>query len=276
MEIDVSLLIFNFQMWKAAFTELLATAYLVFTLTTTIISILDSHEVEPKLLVPLAIFLILFLFLMMTVPLSGGHMSPILTFIAALKGLITLARAAIYVLAQCAGPITGFYILQNVMDRQTVQSHFLGGCTVDGPAIALILEFVCTFVFLFLGVTVAFDKKRCKELGMAMVCVVVAGSLALAVFVSITVTGKVGYGGAGLNPVKCLGPALLQGDRLWDGHWVFWVGLFFSCIAYYGYSMHLPKEGSELEEEEEEHDILWVARACFGKNGNPINRQWKV
>ena len=91
MEIDVSLLIFNFQMWKAAFTELLATAFLVFTLTTTIISILDSHEVEPKLLVPLAIFLVLFLFLMTTVPLSGGHMNPILTFIAALKGLITLA-----------------------------------------------------------------------------------------------------------------------------------------------------------------------------------------
>ena len=96
MEIDVSLLIFNFQMWKAAFTELLATAFLVFTLTTTIISILDSHEVEPKLLVPLAIFLILFLFFMMTVPLSGGHMNPILTFIAALKGLITLARAAVH------------------------------------------------------------------------------------------------------------------------------------------------------------------------------------
>ena len=149
----------------------------------------------------------------------------------------------IYVLAQCAGSITGFYILQNVMDCQTIQSHFLGGCTVDGPATTLILEFVCTFVFLFLGVTLAFDKKRCKELGIAMVCVVVAGSLALAVFVSIIVTGKVGYGGAGLNPAKCLGSALLQGDRLWDGHWVFWVGPFFACIAYYGYSMHLITKG---------------------------------
>ena len=149
----------------------------------------------------------------------------------------------IYVLAQCAGSITGFYILQNVMDCQTIQSHFLGGCTVDGPATALILKFVCTFVFLFLGVTLAFDKKRCKELGIAMVCVVMAGSLALAVFVSIIVTGKVGYGGASLNPAKCLGPALLQGDRLWDGHWVFWVGPFFACIAYYGYSMHLITKG---------------------------------
>jgi hypothetical protein len=46
----------------------------------------------------------------------------------------------------------------------------------------LILEFSCTFVVLFVGVTVAFDKKRCKELGLAVVCVVVAGSMALAVY----------------------------------------------------------------------------------------------
>ena len=162
----------------------------VFSLTTTIISILDSNVVEPKLLVPLAIFLILFLFLMMTVPLSGGHMSPILRFIAALRDLITLARAAIYVLFQCAGSVIGFFIHQNVMDRQTVQNHSLGGCTIDGngatthplsPEIALILDFVCTYVFLFLGVTVAFDKKRCKELGVTMVCVLLSASLSIAV-----------------------------------------------------------------------------------------------
>uniref|UniRef100_A0A7N2N0B2 Uncharacterized protein n=1 Tax=Quercus lobata TaxID=97700 RepID=A0A7N2N0B2_QUELO len=230
-------------MWKAAFTESIAKALLVFTLTTTIISCLDSHEVEPKLLVPLAVFIIAFLFLMVTVPLSGGHMSPIFTFIAALRGLVTLAR----------------------------------GCTIDGngatsalsPEIALALEFVCTCVVLFVGVTVAFDKKRCKELGMAMVCVVVAGSMALAVFVSITVTGRAGYGGVGLNPARCLGPALLHGGKLWDGHWVFWVGPFFAYIAYYCYSMNLPKE-------EEEYDILRLAWACFGKNYNPTNLQERV
>ena len=88
---------FQFQMWKAASTELV-TALIVFTLTT-IISCLDSHAVEPKL-VPLAVFIISFLFLMVTIPLSGGQMSPAFTFIAALRGLVTLSRAAIYVLAQ--------------------------------------------------------------------------------------------------------------------------------------------------------------------------------
>ena len=106
---------FQFQMWKAAFTEFV-TALIVFTLTT-IISCLDSHAVEPKLLVPLAVFIISFLFLLVTIPLSGGQMSPAFTFIAALRGLVTLSRAAIYVLAQCVGSIIGFIILKNVMDH---------------------------------------------------------------------------------------------------------------------------------------------------------------
>ncbi|KAL6211903.1 hypothetical protein ACLB2K_017126 [Fragaria x ananassa] len=165
-------------MWRAALTEFVATACLMFTLTSSIIACLDSHEVDSKLLVPIAVFIIAFLFLMVTVPLSGGHMSPVFTFIAALK-----------------------------------------------------------------GVTVTFDKNRCKELGLEMVCLVVAGAMALAVFVSITVTGKSGYAGVGLNPARCLGPALLQGGILWDGHWVFWVGSILACSVYYCFSLSLPHEG---------------------------------
>jgi aquaporin-4 len=227
-------------MWRAALTELVATAFLMFTLTSSIISCLDSHEVDPKLLVPLAVFIIAFLFLIATVPLSGGHMSPVFTIIACLKGVITLARASIYVLAQCLGSIMGFLIIRTVMNHQTAHKYSLGGCTIDANGAisavsretALILEFSCTFVVLFVGVTVAFDKKRCKELGLAVVCVVVAGAMALAVFVSTTITGQAGYAGVGLNPARCLGPALLEGGVLWDGHWVFWVGPFLACIFF--------------------------------------------
>jgi aquaporin-4 len=164
---------------------------------------------------------------------------------------------------------TWFYYIKKVMDPDTVKNHSLGGCTLYGngptsalaPETALILEFVCTYVVLFVGVTVAFDKKRCKELDIAMVCVIVAGSMPLAVFVSITVTGRAGYAGVGLNPARCLGLALLQVGILWDGHWVFWVGPFFACIVYYGYSMHLPKEGSDGEEDE--YDTLRLVGGLF-------------
>uniref|UniRef100_A0A803NRS2 Uncharacterized protein n=1 Tax=Cannabis sativa TaxID=3483 RepID=A0A803NRS2_CANSA len=262
------------EMWRAALTELVATACLMFSLTCSIISCLDSGEVHPKLLVPFAVFIVVFLFLMVTVPLSGGHMSPIFTFIATLKGLITLSRASIYVLAQCIGSIMGFLVIKIVMNQNEARNYSLGGCSVNGHGgasgvsadTALVLEFACTFLVLFVGVTVAFDKRRCNELGLAMVCVIVAGSMALAVFVSITVTGQPGYAGVGLNPARCLGPALLFGGGLWDNHWVFWVGPFIACSLYYGLSVNFPNDG--LVWVDGERDIVNLTRAWFsGESG---------
>ncbi|KAK4258528.1 hypothetical protein QN277_004970 [Acacia crassicarpa] len=237
---------FSPEMWKAALTELIATAGLLFTLTTSIIACLDSHETDPKLLVPFAVFIIAFLFLLVTVPLSGGHMNPIFTFIAALKGLISLCRAIIYLFAQCIGSIICFLIIKTVMLQKMADSYYLGGCVISDlkKQKALLLEFCCTFVVLFLGVTLAFDKKRSKDLGLPMVCVVVAAAMAVAVFVSITVTGQAGYAGVGLNPVRCLGPALLLGGPLWNGHWIFWVGPFLACVLYYAVSINFPMQDS--------------------------------
>ncbi|GMJ00594.1 hypothetical protein HRI_003728600 [Hibiscus trionum] len=256
------------EMWKAALTELVATACLLFTLTVSIVACLDSHEANPKLLVPFAVFVIAFLFLMATVPLSGGHMSPVFTFIAMLKGIISLARASIYILAQCVGSVTGFVLLNSVMNHEAAKEYSLGGCTIDGngstsgvsTGTALILEFCCTFVVLFVGVTIAFDKRRSKELGLPMVCAVVAGAMAVAIFVSISVTGRAGYAGVGLNPARCLGPALLRGGSLWDGHWVFWIGPCFACIIYYGLTKGLPKEGLVWEDE----DLAAPSLCCWG------------
>ncbi|KAF7841137.1 aquaporin TIP1-2-like [Senna tora] len=256
---------FKLEMWKAALTELVATASLMFTLTTSIIACLDSQEEpNPKLLVPLAVFIIAFLFLMVTIPLSGGHMSPVFTFIAALKGIITLSRALIYVISQCIGSIIGFLIIKKVMQQKLAETYSLGGCAIGGikPQEALLLEFSCTFVVLFVGVTLGFDKRRAKDVGLPMVCLVVAGAMGLAVFVSVTVTGQAGYAGVGLNPARCLGPALIQGGPLWEGHWVFWIGPFLACVLYYGVSVNLPKEGL-VWVDDGESGILKLAGDCF-------------
>ena len=158
------------------------------------------------------------------------------------------------------------------MNQSDAHRYSLGGCSVVGhatasgisPATALMLEFACTFLVLFVGVTVALDQKRCKELGLLVVCGVVAGSMALAVFVSITVTGRAGYAGVGLNPARCLGPALLVGGELWDGHWVFWLGPFLACSVYYGFNLNLPKKGLELEDVDGEYDFVKLSGSCFG------------
>lgn len=246
--------------------ELIATAALMLTLTSCNMHVWSHTMSIPSFLFPFAVFIIVFLFLIVIVPLSGGHMNPIFTFIAALKGVVTLSRALLYVSAQCIGSIIGFFVLKSVMEPKLADTYSLGGCALGDlkgkipgikPQDALLLEFSCTFLVLFLGLTLAFDKKRCKELGLPMVCLVVAASLALAVFVSITVTGRPGYAGAGLSPARCLGPALLLGGPLWNGHWVFWLGPFLACIIYYSVSINLPKKG--LNWVDGEYDVLRLA-----------------
>ncbi|KAG5581890.1 hypothetical protein H5410_052517 [Solanum commersonii] len=71
-----------------------------------------------------------------------------------------------------------------------------------------------------------FVHKQCSKgsLGHAIDLSIVGVVLGLLVFISTTVTGKKGYGGAGINPTRCLGPALIRGGHLWDGHWIIWVG----------------------------------------------------
>ncbi|OWM80357.1 aquaporin TIP1-2-like [Punica granatum] len=261
--------IFSSELWRASLTELVATAALMFTLTTSIISCLESGETNPKLLVPMAVFINAFLFLLVTVPLTGGHMNPIFSFIALLKGVITLSRASAYILAQCIGSVIGFLAIKSVMSHEAAQKFSLGGCALNGlgPGTALILEFICTFLVLFIGVTVAFDERRSKELGLVVVCTVVAAAMAVAVFVSVTVTGNAQYGGVGLNPARCLGAALAEGRGLWDGHWVFWIGPLLGCVVYSAISSNMPKEGSVPVDEE--HSILKLGQdSCFGSPAN--------
>ncbi|CAK7329561.1 unnamed protein product [Dovyalis caffra] len=257
---------FSSEMWRATFTELVATSCLLFTLNISIVSSFESTTAEPKFLIPFAIFTIAFFFLLTAVPLSGGHMSPVFTFIAALKGVITPVRASFYAMAQCVGSIVAYLVVKSVMGKNVEEKYSLGDCMIDGnwelksPGIEFLLEFSCTFVVLFVGVTVAFDKRRCKELGLPLVCGILAGAIALASFVSIFVTGRAGYAGVGLNPARCLGPALLKGGQLWYGLWVFWMGPFVACIAYHDFTLTLPREGMvrrssnhNKKEEEEEH-----------------------
>ncbi|CAL1353220.1 unnamed protein product [Linum trigynum] len=245
-------------MWRAAVTEMVATACLEFTLTTTLISCFESGQTDPKLLVPVAIFIAGYPLLLATVPLTGGHMNPVFTFAAALKGVVSVVRAASYFAAQFLGALISFAVVKATMDRGTADKYQLGGCVVNGggpgsgvgAGTALALEFTCTFVLLYVAMPI-FERRR--ELGLPTVCAAVAVAYGLVVYVSITVTGRSGYSGVGLHPARCWAAAVLFKGPLWEAHWVFWLGPFLACLVYHAFSLALPREelekGDELEEE---------------------------
>lgn len=263
-----------FQMWRAALVESIGTAFLLFAIVTCAIALMNTKVSEPLLLVPFAIFINIFLFLMVMIPITGGHLNPFITFIAFLEGLTPLVRACIYVFAQSIGSVLGFLLIKHVLHPNLAHVTQLGGCTLGGSGAsslshgtAFLLEFSCTFLVLMVGVTVAFDSKRSKELGLTMVCALISASMAVGVFVSLTVTGKPGYSGVGLNPARCLGPAVLEGGSLWYDQWVFWAGPFSACVVYHLLRKTFPKDREGLVAENE---FLKSARGCFrGANNTP-------
>lgn len=237
--------------------ELLGTAVLVFALDTIVISTIQTQTTTPNLILSTLVAIIVTILLLATYPISGGHINPIVTFAALLTGLISISKAFIYILAQCVGGIVGALALKAVVNSEIEQTFSLGGCTLtvvapgpDGrPTVvgletgqALWLEIICGFVFLFASVWMAFDHRQAKGLGRVNVLIIVGIVLGLLVYVSTTVTATKGYAGAGLNPARCLGPAIVRGGHLWNGHWVFWVGPAIACVAFAIYTKVIPSQ----------------------------------
>ncbi|WCJ29228.1 plasma membrane intrinsic protein 1 5 [Euphorbia peplus] len=247
--------LFSFKVWRASLAEVVGTASLVFAMDTIVISSYETQTDTPNLIMAALIALTVTILLLATFPISGGHMNPVITFAAAFTGLVSLSRAAIYISAQCLGAILGALALKAVVNTTIEQTFSLGGCTLNivapgphGPvtigletARAFWLEVICTFLFLFSSIWLAFDKRQAKPLGRVIVCTIIGLVVGLIVFISTTVTATKGYAGVGMNPARCLGPAVVRGGHLWHGHWVFWIGPLISCVAFAIYTKIIPK-----------------------------------
>ncbi|KAG5547785.1 hypothetical protein RHGRI_013466 [Rhododendron griersonianum] len=247
---------FSLDVWRASMGELLGTAVLVFMLDTIVISTYEMETKTPNLIMSALIALTITVLLLAVGPVSGGHINPVISFSAALVGLISITRAVIYIAAQCLGAVLGALALRAVASSAVEQAFSLGGCTLTvvapgphGPVTigletgrALWLEIICTFVFLFASIWMAFDVRQMKNLGHVIVFAVIGLVLGLLVFISTTITATKGYAGAGINPARCFGPAIVRQGHLWNGHWVFWVGPAIGCVAFYLYTKIIPHQ----------------------------------
>ncbi|KAL7245887.1 hypothetical protein ACSBR2_001089 [Camellia fascicularis] len=104
-------------------------------------------------------------------------------FFAALIGLMSFSRVVVYIVAQCLGGALRTLALKAVVSSTIEQTFSLGGCTLSvialgpkGPIVtglgmgqALWLEIICTFVFRFASIWIAFDNRQAKALGHVVV-----------------------------------------------------------------------------------------------------------
>ncbi|KAE8735788.1 putative carboxylesterase 18-like [Hibiscus syriacus] len=168
----------------------------------------------PHLIMSFLIGVTITVLLLATLSISGGHINPVISLAATLTGVISISRAVVYILAQCVGGILGALALQAVVNTNIEQTFSLGGCTLTivvpsatGPSViglrmsqALWFEIICTFVFLFGSIWIAFDKRQARHLGRVVVCSIIGVVVGLIVFISTTITSAKGYVGVGMNP----------------------------------------------------------------------------
>ncbi|KAK2983774.1 hypothetical protein RJ640_017177 [Escallonia rubra] len=269
--------LFSLNVWRAAVGELLGSAVLVFMLDTIVISTFETGTKSPNLIMSVLVAIAITILLLAVHPVSGGHINPVISFSAALVGIISISRAFIYILAQCAGGLLGALALKAVVSSTIEQTFSLAGCTLtvvapgpNGPvtvgletAQALWLEIFCTFIFLFASIWMAYDTRQAKSLGLIVVFSIIGIVLGLLVYISTTLTAKKGYAGAGMNPARCLGPAVVRGGHLWNGHWVFWAGPAIACVAFYLYTKIIPRQHFQ-HAPGYKHDFLNVLTAAVG------------
>ncbi|OXA61533.1 aquaporin AQPAn.G [Folsomia candida] len=150
---------------------------------------------------------------------SGGHINPAVTLGILVSGKLSLLRGVLYMIAQFLGGIVGAALLKAVVpDAADWPQNHLGANGLQTGVQAyqgMIVEAMVTFI-LVLVVYGCCDSRRDD----------VKGSIPLAIGLTVTLSHllSIGFTGAGLNPARTLGPAILTGK--FDDLWVYFVGPF--------------------------------------------------
>nr|XP_032827062.1 aquaporin AQPAn.G-like [Petromyzon marinus] len=168
---------------------------------------------------------------------SGAHLNPAVTAAMLVARRTTLAKAALYVVAQCLGATLGAGLLVAVTPEEfrgslgvtRVRSRRCCACSKRrisrrivlppaqvreglGLGRAFLVE-AAVILLPALAVCSASDARRRDSS---------SGPLAIGLSVTAGHLFAIPYTGASMNPARSLGPALVMGS--FDDHWVYWVG----------------------------------------------------
>lgn len=147
---------------------------------------------------------------------SGAHLNPSVTIAFAVTRHFPWIQVPGYIVAQAGGSMCASYVLKGVF-----HPFANGGVTVPLVNVrqAFALEFLATFLLMFVIVAVATDARAVGDLaGIAIGATVLLG---------ILVAGM--STGASMNPVRTLGPAVAAGN--YKGLWMYMVAPPLGAIA---------------------------------------------
>lgn len=199
--------------WKALFAEFAGTFFLVLI---GVGSTVQGWRKDPLDIVQIAFTFGLCVTIVVWIigHISGGHINPAVTVAMFVTRRISLIKAVLYIIFQCAGAVAGAGMLRSL--TPVVQQGGLGTTTLSegvSPGMGLGIEFFITML-LVLTVFATCDNKRKDHEG--------SFQLTIGLAVAVGHLWAVEFCGSSMNPARSFGPAVVM--NIWDNHWVYWVG----------------------------------------------------
>ncbi|KAJ4978715.1 hypothetical protein NE237_009495 [Protea cynaroides] len=184
----------------------------------------------------------IFILVYCTAGISGGHINPAVTFGLFLARKVSLIRAVLYMVVQCLGCICGVGLAKGF--QKTYFDVYGGGANVVAPGytkgVALGAEIIGTFVLVYTVFSATDPKRSARD---SHVPVLAPLPIGFAVFVVHLAT--IPIDGTGINPARSFGAAVIYNtDKVWDEHWIFWVGPFIGAAIAAFYHQFILRAGA--------------------------------
>jgi glycerol uptake facilitator-like aquaporin len=171
-----------------------------------------------------------FLFMFMvssTIPGSGGHLNPLISMACVFARIMPISKCIVYIVCQVTGATIAGFLARLMIGEDIAMVYGIGGCglgnygTELGTGAAFLVEFVFSFILLFVIYGMVLDPRQNETAGPILGPLVVSLIFCFNFTVSGLIRPTAGYGGAAMNPARCLGPAIAMGDL--TDQWVFWI-----------------------------------------------------
>src|ERR1700753_694419 len=177
-------------------------------------------------------FLIITLFIFCLGPVTGAHLTPLITFATFLAKLTSLPRMVLYITFQCIGALVGAYVLRASLGGEPETLIFSPGCYVDPTQVPVkqvfALETMGSLFVLFLAFGLGLDPRNQGSFGPGLGPFLLGISSAIALLAGGI--ARPGYLGLSCNPARCLG--LMSAAHRFTYHWVHWIGDLTACVIH--------------------------------------------
>lgn len=237
----------EFKLWsfyRAIIAEFIATLLFLYVTVATVIGHKKLNKADQcdgvgLLGIAWAFGGMIFILVYCTAGISGGHINPAVTFGLLLGRKVSLIRAVAYMIAQCLGAICGVGLVKAFM--KSFYNEFGGGSNSvahgynKGTAVGA--EIIGTFVLVYTVFSATDPKRSARD---SHVPVLAPLPIGFAVFMVHLAT--IPITGTGINPARSFGAAVIyNNDKVWDDHWIFWVGPLAGALAAAIYHQYILK-----------------------------------